>query len=257
MIRKILFIVVSATGLLLVPALPSWACEEAHFSPSTYSVHEYDGSVTLTVKNPFPREGPRTVEYATVTGTAKGGSDYVAESGLLSFSGNETSKSFSIMVVDDTTGEADERFYVKLKLTSDSCITQVGPAAMVTIHDDDDAPEPEPTRDEEETPAPQPPPGPSHPGSVVPPDASDGAVGTPPPEPGERTPEPTPTATGVETQPERSPGDRTVASASGTSTGGGLSVLALAGIAFGVLLVGSTAIVYVKDRYLTTPPPPS
>ncbi|MGH2727847.1 MAG: hypothetical protein ACRDKS_12820, partial [Actinomycetota bacterium] len=47
---------------------------------------------------------------------------------------------------------------------------------------------------------------------------------------------------------------RSVASASG-SEGGGLSVLALAGIALGVLLVGSTAIVYVKDRFLTTPPP--
>ncbi|MGH2726312.1 MAG: Calx-beta domain-containing protein, partial [Actinomycetota bacterium] len=247
MIRKVLLIVVSATGFLLVPALPSWACEEAHFSPSTYSAGESDGSVTLTVKNPFPREGPRTVEYATVTGTAKGGSDYVTESGILSFTGNETSKSFSITIIDDSAGEADERFYVKLKLTPGSCITAVGPAAMVTIHDADAAPQPTPTREEESTPPPQSPTGPSGPG----PDAEPGAF-APPFSPDDRTPEPTPTATDGETQPERSPDERTVASASGPE-GGGLSVLALAGIAFGVLLVGSTAIVYVKDRFLTTP----
>ncbi len=247
MIRKTLPIVVL---LVLVPALPSWACEEAHFSPASYSVAENDGSVVLTVKNPFPREGPRTVEYATVTGTAKGGSDYVTEQDTLSFTGNQTSKSFPIAIIDDSTGEADERFYVKLKLTQESCITEVGPAAMVTIHDQDAAPLPTPTRDEEESTTPPPP------SSNGPPSTEPGPI-FPPPTTGDRTPEPTPTPTGDAT-PERTPEQRTLASPPGDE-GGGLSWLALVGIVFGIVLVGSTAIVYVKDRFLTTTasPPPS
>ncbi|BAQ63251.1 Calx-beta domain-containing protein [Geminocystis sp. NIES-3709] len=55
-----------------------------------------------------------TVNYSTANGTAKAGSDYVAKTGTLTFAPNETSKTISIVINGDTTGEDNETFFINL-----------------------------------------------------------------------------------------------------------------------------------------------
>ena len=91
---------------------------EVAFSEATYSVAENvsSGTVTITVTLSATPAQTVTVQYATSDGTAEAGSDYVAASGTLTFAAGETSKTFSITILDDSTAEADET--VNLALSS-------------------------------------------------------------------------------------------------------------------------------------------
>ena len=53
-----------------------------------------------------------SVDYATVDGKAKAGTDYEPTAGTLSFTYPETSKTISVVVVADTTAEPHEEFFV-------------------------------------------------------------------------------------------------------------------------------------------------
>ena len=55
-----------------------------------------------------------TLRYATANGTAIAGSDYVATSGILTFSVGTTQKTVSVPVVGDTTLEPNETFVLDL-----------------------------------------------------------------------------------------------------------------------------------------------
>jgi hypothetical protein len=55
-----------------------------------------------------------TVRYATQNGTATTGSDYQAQSGILSFAAGETTKTVRIAIYGDSTNEPDELFHLQL-----------------------------------------------------------------------------------------------------------------------------------------------
>ena len=57
---------------------------------------------------------PVLVNFRTVDGTARAGSDYVAKSGTLSIPAGATSGTITVMVKKDVLHEADEAFFVKL-----------------------------------------------------------------------------------------------------------------------------------------------
>lgn len=57
---------------------------------------------------------PVTVNYDTANGTAAAGSDYYAQSGVLTFAPGQTAKTISIVVKGDWKREADETFFVNL-----------------------------------------------------------------------------------------------------------------------------------------------
>ena len=63
-----------------------------------------------------------TVRYATANGQAIAGSDYVARSGLLTFSPGQTSKTVAIAVKGDTVKEPDENFQVHLSSSTGATI---------------------------------------------------------------------------------------------------------------------------------------
>jgi hypothetical protein len=85
------------------------------FSAPTYSVGEGDGSVTVTVTRTGNTVGPASVRYATSDGSASSRSDYMASFGTLRFADGETSKSFSVFIVDDARAIDDnESFNVTL-----------------------------------------------------------------------------------------------------------------------------------------------
>jgi subtilisin family serine protease len=78
-----------------------------------------------------------TVAYATASGTATSGSDFVAASGTLTFSPSATSQTISVVVNGDTVVEPTENFQVNLSNATNSVI--VDGQGVGTIATDDGA----------------------------------------------------------------------------------------------------------------------
>jgi hypothetical protein len=107
------------------------------FSSATYSVSESGGSATITVTRSGPTTGTTTVHYSTSDGTAQAPDDYTSSSGTLTFAPGETSKTFSVPIIDDLLDETDET--VNLTLDSPTGgVLGLTPAAVLTIEDNDD-----------------------------------------------------------------------------------------------------------------------
>jgi large repetitive protein len=77
-----------------------------------------------------------TVNFKTVDGTAKAGSDYQATSGALSFAPGETVKYIDILVYGDTTKEEDEYFSVQLSGASSNALLYYEWATGYIYNDD-------------------------------------------------------------------------------------------------------------------------
>ncbi len=81
----------------VVAAAPAPTVE---FSTSTYTVNESAGTATITVNRAVSTSGTVTVHYATSNGTATAGTDYTATSGTLTFNDGESSKMFTIPILN-------------------------------------------------------------------------------------------------------------------------------------------------------------
>ena len=81
-----------------------------------------------------------TVNYTTANGTATAGSDYAAQSGNLTFTAGQTTKTISVVVTGDTAVEANETFVVNL--TAPSKATLADAQGQGTITNDDTTPPP-------------------------------------------------------------------------------------------------------------------
>jgi hypothetical protein len=76
-----------------------------------------------------------TVSYATADGTATAGADYTATSGTVTFNPGETSKTFVVEALGDTTDEVDETFTVSFSNASNAALAMA--QVTGTIFDDD------------------------------------------------------------------------------------------------------------------------
>ena len=83
-----------------------------------------------------------TVNYATAGGTATSGTDFVAQSGTLSFAPGETSKTILVDVVGDTDYEANEAFSVVLSGASTNAGITTASASGTIANDDAQPPPP-------------------------------------------------------------------------------------------------------------------
>ena len=93
-------------------------------------------SATFTVTLSAASTQPVTVAYATANGTATAGSDYQGASGTLTFAPGETSKTFSVPIVNDSIDEPNQAF--NIGLSSPTHANLVSPTtAIVTIIDND------------------------------------------------------------------------------------------------------------------------
>ncbi len=106
------------------------------FSSANYNVNENAGTATITIQRGGNTTIAGSVNYATSNGTATAGSDYTATTGTLSFAANETTKTFTVPIVDDTEGERNET--VNLALSS-PVAGNLGnqKTAIITIADND------------------------------------------------------------------------------------------------------------------------
>lgn len=92
-------------------------------------------TITFTVNLSAPSGQTISVNYATADGSARSSSDYVAQSGTLSFSSGQTSKTIIATIQGDAAVENDEAFYV---LMSGAVNATVGKARGIgTIINDD------------------------------------------------------------------------------------------------------------------------
>ena len=79
--------------------------------PTSVTVGERDGSVTITVSRASGTAGDVTVQYATADGTAQAGLDYTSKSGTLTFLAGETTKTIEIEILDDVLGSEPQEFF--------------------------------------------------------------------------------------------------------------------------------------------------
>ncbi len=107
------------------------------FLVSSYKVDEVSGSVTVTVDRLGDTTGTTTVQYSTVDGTAKSGSDFgKVTSGTVTFDPGEGSDTFSLNIANDGIPEGFESFSVKLSNASNPFLIATS-TATIRIEDAD------------------------------------------------------------------------------------------------------------------------
>src|SRR5262249_41100599 len=116
------------------------------FSSTNYNVQEDCTTVTITVNRIGDTSGAATVDYSTADVTATERKDYIKALGTVRFAAGETSKSFAVLVNEDSFVEGNETF--SITLSNPSGVTLGGPAiATVTIIDDASEPAANPIDD--------------------------------------------------------------------------------------------------------------
>ncbi|MBN1510139.1 MAG: DUF4347 domain-containing protein [Sedimentisphaerales bacterium] len=108
------------------------------FSSATYSVNENGGSITVTITKTGNASGVG-MSYATSNGTAMAGSDFASTSGTLTFNAGDTSKTFTVPIINDSVPESSEAFNVALSGATGGSSLGTPSSAVVTIADDDSA----------------------------------------------------------------------------------------------------------------------
>src|SRR5262249_34203528 len=105
------------------------------FSAPNYNVLEDCTTVTITVNRTGDTSGAASVDYATSDVTASERRDYIKTLGRLNFAPGETSKSFVVLINEDSIVEGNETFNVTL--SNPSGVSLGGQSlAMMTIIDD-------------------------------------------------------------------------------------------------------------------------
>ncbi len=117
------------------------------FSSSTYAVNEGGGKVDVTVTRSGSTSGTASMNYATsdtagvvncnvANGVASAKCDYISAFGTLKFAAGETSKTVSILIINDSYLEGPETFSVNLSNASGASLGSQA-TATVTINDND------------------------------------------------------------------------------------------------------------------------
>jgi glucose/arabinose dehydrogenase/ribosomal protein L35AE/L33A len=107
------------------------------FSGATYNASETNASVTITVSRAGGSDGAVSVNYATANGTATAGSDYTATSGTLNFAAGETTKTFTIPIINDSLVESPETVTLTLSNPTGGATLGSQANATLTITSDD------------------------------------------------------------------------------------------------------------------------
>ncbi len=109
------------------------------FSSTNYSVNENAGTVTITVTR-MGGTASGSVQYSTSNGTALAGVDYQSASGTLFFFENETTKTFTVTILDDSIFEGNETINLSLSSASPSFSLGTPSSTVLTIIDNESTP---------------------------------------------------------------------------------------------------------------------
>jgi subtilisin family serine protease len=113
------------------------AAGTVQFSLPTYTVSESGRRATITVTRTGGSASGVGVTYATSDGTATAGSDYTATSGTLTFAANQTSKTFTVPVTNDSLVEGNETINLTLSNPTGGAALGAQSTAELTISDND------------------------------------------------------------------------------------------------------------------------
>jgi Ca2+-binding RTX toxin-like protein len=106
-----------------------------NFRDVAYSVAENAATATITVTRTGNANVAASVNYSTSNGSAIAGSDYISTAGNLEFAIGETSKTFSVMIVDDSSLEGDETVNLSLNSPTNSASLGSQSTAVLTVID--------------------------------------------------------------------------------------------------------------------------
>lgn len=107
-------------------------------SLGAYTVNEGGGTVTITVRRTGGDDGAVSVRYATAGGTAVAGTDFTPASGTLNWAdGDDSNKTFTVAITNDSADENNESFNVTLSDVTVATIDLARRTATVTIQDND------------------------------------------------------------------------------------------------------------------------
>lgn len=107
------------------------------FAAASFSVAENGVSATITVIRTNGNTGAITVDFATGGGTATPGLDYTPTSGTLVFGDGETTKTFTVLVLEDTLVEGNETVLLTLFNPTGGATIVGPPTVALTILDND------------------------------------------------------------------------------------------------------------------------
>ncbi|HYW74425.1 MAG TPA: Calx-beta domain-containing protein, partial [Pyrinomonadaceae bacterium] len=127
----------SGTGTIIDDDAPATTVQ---FSQANYNVQEDQTSVAVTVTRSGDLTGVTKVDYATNDKTASQRTDYTIALGTLTFAAGETSKTFQVLINEDSYIEGLEQF--EINLTGPTGGAALGTPATTTISINDDAQEP-------------------------------------------------------------------------------------------------------------------
>ena len=99
------------------------------------TVDEKAGMASFIVWMDAASESTVTVDYATASGAALAGSDFVANSGTLSFAAGETVKTVVVDIVDDAAVEGVERFALNLSNAVNASIRDASAVGEIGVND--------------------------------------------------------------------------------------------------------------------------
>ncbi|MTV49986.1 leucine-rich repeat protein [Heliobacillus mobilis] len=115
----------------------SWYPGQLQFSQPSYLIVEDAGTATITVERINGSDGTVSVHYATNDGTAKDGEDYTATTGEIAFGYGETSKTFTIPVIDDAEYRGDRTAILTLSSPTGGATLGTVTTANLTISDNE------------------------------------------------------------------------------------------------------------------------
>ncbi|WP_430438324.1 DUF4347 domain-containing protein [Neorhodopirellula lusitana] len=104
---------------------------------SNVSVDEDAGTATVNVIRSGSSDGIVTVDYDTFAGTATEGSDYVRQTGTLTFADGETNKSIVVPIINDSQSEGNEAFNITIDNVGGGANLLVPRTATISIIDDE------------------------------------------------------------------------------------------------------------------------
>ena len=96
---------------------------------------------TFTVTRSGDTSGSSTVDFATADGTASGASDYLSNSGTLTFGAGDVSQTVTVQVKGDTAVEGNETFFVNLSNAGGATLADAQGRGTI-VNDDAAAPPP-------------------------------------------------------------------------------------------------------------------
>ena len=127
-------------GIDAGPVVEEWtfttSAAAVAFTNADYNVNEIAGTATITVVLDAASAQTVTVGYATTDGTAVAGVDYNTATGTLTFIPGETSKTFTVGIIDDAIQDGTKSLNLALTNPTNAILGLQTAATLIIVDDD-------------------------------------------------------------------------------------------------------------------------